>query len=137
MPKRDPFASAITYDMHLGKRPDERQLWYCDIALDPGAAYFPFIRLALARYQPISTDGGHLSEIVLADVVALTPARWLAVATGLDSRSRNVTVSGHTYRASSGWEEATRIPGSVSVASTSVVEVWVEQLDALIGEDFG
>jgi hypothetical protein len=46
-------------------------------------------------------------------------------------------VSGHTYRASSGWEEATRIPGSVSVASTSVVEVWVEQLDARIGEDFG
>ncbi|HEX8917491.1 MAG TPA: hypothetical protein VF898_03230, partial [Chloroflexota bacterium] len=116
---------------------DDRQLWFCDIGLDPGAAYFPFIRLALARYQPSSIDGAHLSNIVLADFTALTPSRWLAVATTGDPRSRQVTVSGHTYRASSGSQEAARTPGSAAVAKTSVVEVWVEQLDPRLGEDFG
>jgi hypothetical protein len=116
---------------------DERQLWYCDIGLDPGAAYYPFIRLALARYQPASIAGAHLSNIVLADFVALTPARWLAVASTADPRSRQVTVSGHTYRESSGALEAGRTPGSVAVAKTSVVDVWVEQLDPRLGADFG
>lgn len=116
---------------------DERQLWYCDIELDPGACYYPFIRLALARYQPVSIAGAYLSNIVLADFVALTAARWLAVATTADPRSRQVTVSGHTYRESSGSLEAGRTPGSVAVAKTSVVDVWVEQLDPRLGEDFG
>jgi hypothetical protein len=116
---------------------DERQLWYCDIELDPGACYYPFIRLALARYQPVSIAGAYLSNIVLADFVALTVARWLAVATTADPRSRQVTVSGHTYRESSGSLEAGRTPGSVAVAKTSVVDVWVEQLDPRLGEDFG
>jgi hypothetical protein len=117
----------------------ERQLWYCDIAVDPAAAYFPFIRLALARYQPISTSGTHLSNIVLADVMALAPNRWLAVATTQDSRSRQVTVTGYRYVASSGWQEANRAQPSVPpvVAKTSVVEVWVEQLEPRLGSDFG
>ena len=46
---------------------DERQLWYCDIEVNWGTAYWPFIRLALARYQPVSLDGAHLSNIVLAE----------------------------------------------------------------------
>jgi hypothetical protein len=116
---------------------DERQLWFCDIDLDPGAAYFPFIRLALARYQPSSIDGAYLSNIVLADFTALTPSRWLTVATTADPLSRQVTVSGHTYRASSGSQEAASKAGSAAVAKTSVVEVWVEQLDPRLGEDFG
>ena len=28
-----------------------RQLWYCDIEIDPGETYFPFVRLALARIK--------------------------------------------------------------------------------------
>jgi hypothetical protein len=116
---------------------DERQLWYCDISLDPGAAYYPFIRLALARYQPVSVEGAQLSNIVLADFIALTPARWLAVATVADPRSRQVTVSGYTYRQSSGAFEAEHMSGSVAIAKTSGVDVWVEQLDPRLGEDFG
>ena len=53
-------------DMPSGYDAD-RQLWYCDIELDPGVAYFPFIRLALARYQPKSLPDAHLSRVVLAD----------------------------------------------------------------------
>ena len=32
---------------------------------------------------------------------------------------------------------AGRTPGAVAVAKTSVVDVWVEQLDPRLGEDFG
>ena len=32
----------------------ERQLWYCDMQIDAGNTYYPFIRLALVRYQPNS-----------------------------------------------------------------------------------
>ena len=42
-----------------------------------GAAYFPFIRLALARYQPVAFHGAHLSNVVLADFMPLVPDRWL------------------------------------------------------------
>ncbi len=62
----------------------EPQLWYCDIQIETRDTYFPFIRLALARYQPISTPGAHLSNVVLADFMALSADRWLNVTrTGL------------------------------------------------------
>ena len=51
----------------------DRRLWYCDIELAPGPSYFPFVRLALARYQPNSMAGVELSRIVLADFAQLTP----------------------------------------------------------------
>jgi hypothetical protein len=60
-----------------------RGLWFCDISFDPGQAlsYFPFVRLALARFQPHSLfsddglDSAHLSRAVLADYVQLAPHR--------------------------------------------------------------
>ncbi len=57
-----------------GYDPD-RNLWYCDVELDPQTAYFPFVRLALARFHPISVDGAHLSRVVLADFVQVVPHR--------------------------------------------------------------
>lgn len=53
----------------------DRDLWFCDIALDAEFNYFPFIRLALARYQPISVPGAHLSRLVLSDFMQLLPHR--------------------------------------------------------------
>ena len=50
---------------------EQRQLWYCDIEVTWGASYFPFIRLALARYQPDALDSAHLSHVVLADFMPL------------------------------------------------------------------
>src|SRR5207253_1342977 len=32
----------------------DRKLWYADIVMIPGRAYYPFVRLALVRYQPDS-----------------------------------------------------------------------------------
>jgi hypothetical protein len=112
-----------------------RRLWYCDIEIAQGATYSPFIRLALARYQPSSVTGAHLSPIVLADFMPLTADRWLTVRHTNDPRRRHVSVFGTRYTDSSGHHE----PGAAqaAVSPTTVVEVWVEELDASKGEDFG
>jgi hypothetical protein len=113
----------------------ERKLWYCDIEIDQGAAYWPFIRLALARYQPVSVSGAMLSEIVLADFMPLVADRWLNVTHGEDARSRRVTVSGWSHDDSSGHTETA--DDDLFISPTSVIEVSVERLDPARGEDFG
>ncbi|WMT73650.1 hypothetical protein [Bradyrhizobium sp. Ash2021] len=73
----------------------DRQLWYCDIELDSGVAYFPFIRLALARYQPKSLPDAHLSRVVLADYVQLVPDRAASIAfDGFDPTLLQLAVTG-------------------------------------------
>jgi hypothetical protein len=61
----------------------ERQLWYCDIEIDPRGAFWPFVRLALARYQPHSVKGPggdvKLSRVVLADFAQLLPDRSVSI----------------------------------------------------------
>jgi hypothetical protein len=128
---------------------EERELWYADIEIDMGRAYWPFVRLALARFQPTSVEGAHLSDVVLADVMQLTAHRWLTLRPEHAGRVRNVTVYGFGYDDSAGAKEARRGPHSehagtvpirvepAPVAATSVVEVFLEQLDASLGPDFG
>jgi hypothetical protein len=53
----------------------EQQRWYCDLTIDAGATYSPFVRLALVRYQPYALMDAKLSRVVLADFVQLTPER--------------------------------------------------------------
>jgi hypothetical protein len=80
----------------------DRQLWYCDILVDPGPAYTPFIRLALARYHPNSVEGTHLSPVVLADFAQLSPDRYVSVSPVQDNpNARRVTVSGYGHSGSS------------------------------------
>ncbi len=64
----------VSYDDAHGRR-----LWYCDIEMDMGEAYFPFVRLALARYQPQSLPNAHLSRVVLADFIQLAPDRAASI----------------------------------------------------------
>ncbi|HEY2439406.1 MAG TPA: hypothetical protein VGI07_04195 [Solirubrobacteraceae bacterium] len=52
-----------------------RKIWYCDVQFTPTPAYAPFVRLALARYQPHSIPGVELSRVVLADFAQLAPTR--------------------------------------------------------------
>lgn len=125
----------------------ERRLWFCDIEINTGASYWPFVRLALARYQPCSTDGAHLSEVVLADVMQLTPDRSLVVHATGDGRSRRVTLYGNGYQASGGSREVRPrseidpLSGQVNqvtpVSPTPVVDVWLERLEPMLGSDFG
>lgn len=52
-----------------------RRLWYCDIELDPGASYMPFVRLALARYQPFALAGAKISKVQLGEFAQVLPRR--------------------------------------------------------------
>ena len=55
---------------------DARKLWYCDIELDAGwRTYMPFVRLALARYQPHAIGGMKLSRVTLAEFAQVLPRR--------------------------------------------------------------
>jgi hypothetical protein len=65
-----------------------RRLWFADIAMNVDTSYFPFVRLALSRYQPKSIDGAHLSSIVLSDFVQVAPHRRV------DYDLRNVSPNG-------------------------------------------
>ena len=53
--------------------------WVADIDIDPGAANFPFMRLALVRFQThavVDSKGDQrVSTVVLADIVQLAPGR--------------------------------------------------------------
>jgi hypothetical protein len=71
----DPETVIVPYSV---TRHDDR--WYADIQLaPPTASYAPFVRLALARFQPDSLPGLALSQIVLSDLVRLLPDRRLIV----------------------------------------------------------
>jgi hypothetical protein len=51
----------------LGYKPEfqpDRNKWFVDVAIDPGTAVWPFVRLAVARYQPDSLPDCHLSPVV-------------------------------------------------------------------------
>ena len=74
----------------------ERRLWYCDIEIDAGDAYFPFVRLALVRYQPHSVDGAHLSRVVMTDFIQLAPDRTAELT--VSGSVAGITVSGLSGR---------------------------------------
>lgn len=80
----------------VGYRPQfhqARRLWYVDVAFDADAAFWPFVRLSVARFQPHSVDGTHLSPHVRLDFVQLPPTRSLSVAR-TDERTVRVALSG-------------------------------------------
>jgi len=52
-----------------------RGLWFCDLGFGSPLAYTPFVRLALARYQPHSIQGVELSKVALADFAQIAPHR--------------------------------------------------------------
>ncbi len=73
---------------------EARNLWYCDITIN-SAVYSPFVRLALARYQPYALADAKLSRVVLSDFVQLTPDRSAVVtADPYHPRRLRVAVSG-------------------------------------------
>jgi hypothetical protein len=57
----------------------ERGLWYFDIAINADKAYFPFLRLALVRYQPQSIGTLHMSPVVCTEFVQLSADRTASV----------------------------------------------------------
>jgi hypothetical protein len=68
-----------------------RQAWYCDLQFDTGEAYFPFVRLGLARYQLFSLPGCELSPLVPTAFVQTMPDRALTCTHGATEVTVSVT----------------------------------------------
>ena len=77
---------------HRAQYNRERKLWFVDVVIDtndPDEPYFPFLKLALVRYQPFSLDGLHVSSLVMADSVQVAPDRTARVT--IDSNHVSLT----------------------------------------------
>ncbi|GAA1531914.1 hypothetical protein GCM10009827_057090 [Dactylosporangium maewongense] len=106
--RRDIAAFRPTWDA-------DRQAWYCDVEFRTGAAYFPFVRLGLARYQPMSIPGCELSPIVPTAFVQTVPDRTLTC-TVSPHGSATLALSGPAWSASVG-EHGTVVDGSHLVSA--------------------
>lgn len=86
--------TAVAYPVEFDK---ERKLWYCDLAIEHGTMYYPFIKLALARYQQHSVRKNGtdvcLSEVVLPDFIQLVPERTCTVDFKKDDLNTRFTVT--------------------------------------------
>jgi hypothetical protein len=74
----------------------DRKLWYCDIEIEAGHSYYPFVRLALARYQPHSVPHTHLSRVVMTDYIQVAPRRTAELV--LSPGTAAITVRGYSGR---------------------------------------
>ncbi len=84
-PPGGPVVQAVPHPVHFDA---DRDKWYCDIDLSL-ESYWPFVRLALARWQPntissfepgtVGTTSLSLSPVVLADIVQVAPGRTASV----------------------------------------------------------
>jgi hypothetical protein len=81
---------------------DDRDLYYCDVPVAAGDAYTPFIRLAVARYQPDSILDAHLSRVVLVDFLQLTADRTATIVMKTPQLIASLTLTGPSYLTASG-----------------------------------
>ena len=80
----------------LGYQPEYDEAsgrWFVDVALQETSALWPFVRLAVARYQPHSIEGCSLSPVALTSWVQPLPTRTLTVSRP-DQRHVQVTLTG-------------------------------------------
>jgi hypothetical protein len=84
----------------LGYEPEfqpDRNKWFVDVAIDPGTALWPFVRLAVARYQPDSLPDCLFTQLSLERTATLSrpdvdhaasssAARWASVFRRIRSR---------------------------------------------------
>ncbi|RKT20133.1 hypothetical protein BX285_4614 [Streptomyces sp. 1114.5] len=79
LPEVQRLLDAALYPVEFDAQGDR---WYADLDLSPlvASSYFPFVRLALARYQPYTvTDAPDVSPVALTEPVQLPPHRRLSV----------------------------------------------------------
>jgi hypothetical protein len=101
-----------------------------DLDLPAGQHYFPFIRLALARFQPRALPDLRLSSVVLADFVQTAPDRTLTLVRDTAGPGvHRVHVSGASYSA--------RRPagGGNAVVTTSRMTAQIERRAPEIADD--
>jgi hypothetical protein len=73
-----------------------RGLWFSDIEIEAGSSYWPFVKLALVRYQPASISGVEISRVIQADFAQLAPDR-VATLTFPTGTSVTVNVVGPSF----------------------------------------
>ncbi|WP_158849579.1 Ig-like domain-containing protein [Saccharothrix deserti] len=144
-PTHDNRVNVFGYDVAFDA---ERALWYCDIQTSSGA-FEPFIRLALARYQPHSVvefdpdqpeklRDVKLSRVVLADVVQLHANRSVLVTYDPYRPARlRVVVSGASYGRTFQSEGPSRIEVSVQEREPGLEGdlAWVRAADVVVEPD--
>ncbi|HEY2515821.1 MAG TPA: hypothetical protein VGI39_33355, partial [Polyangiaceae bacterium] len=96
-----------------------RGLWYFDIELTTDQAYFPFLRLALTRFQPQSIGNLQMSQVVTTDFVQL-PADRTASVVDMGAGNYNVSLQGPT--APNLASPVTGSPASMASGHTVTVE---------------
>lgn len=88
-PKPQPV-SVVAYQPEVDIETGE---WFCDVTIDPGAAYNPFAQIGVARYQPNSIENMELS-VPTTKFVQLAPSRegrvWV-----VDSAKRQIGIEVH------------------------------------------
>ncbi len=86
--------TAVAYPVHFD---EDRQLWFCDLAISPGTMYFPFVKLALARYQEHSVrkSGSDvcLSPVVMSNMMQLMPDRKTSLTFKKEDRNSKLTIT--------------------------------------------
>ncbi|MFF4187652.1 hypothetical protein ACFYZ9_31115 [Streptomyces sp. NPDC001691] len=114
---------------------EERRLWYVDIDVDftgtsgSDTAYFPYLRLALARYQPFSVEPLQLSKVERAEFAQLVPFR--SVTGHRDGDSLTVKLTGPAP-----YNELGELSGANAVAAGASRRVVVSlQSRASLNED--
>jgi hypothetical protein len=106
----DGLTSTVAVAPHPVVYDESRQMWFCDITMAQDSAYNPFLRLALARFQPMSLAGVEISPVVLANFAQLSPDRTLStVFDPADPALARVTVAGTGYQAASGTQAAVKV----------------------------
>ena len=91
LPSADDPAAKVWVVPYRPQYNEDRRLWYVDIGFP--AKFWPFVQLALVRYQPHSIAGRHVSKAVVCDYVQIVPERAASVSRTREGRVR-VRVSG-------------------------------------------
>jgi hypothetical protein len=124
----------------LGYKPEyspERGLWFVDIALDPGAAFWPFVQLAVARYQPSSLAGFHVGPVTMCDFVQLPPERTATLSRTDETHARVVITGpvGHPRGLLS--SSLFDLPFLAQVAASRLMRARLERHDDEVGTNLG
>ena len=122
LPGQEARAVVVGHPVHFDAN---RGLWYCDLQLDVGGAYQPFVDLALVRYQPYSVGGYHASSVVKPGFIQLVPDRTAAV-TMLTDRTLLVSLRGPSGYNRLGQEFMFGSPASAQVDASREVSAQVQ-----------
>lgn len=123
---------AVVFDPKFDRT---RQLWYCDIEMNDALTYTPFVRLALARFQPVSVSEKnasnvlvrdvHLSHAALADFVQFAPGRHAtAVEYRNGERRLEVSLTGLSYTATAGGADHPTVQASLEMRDYDTALDW-------------